>query len=130
MLFSNTFRSDTILLNEITSIEELVENDLLDLQTETQALSANTTEQIVNKKYKNVSDRTKQSEENDNKVSSFMTLTCDLCSAVLLTFGKLKTHFQKVHNLNGYAVCCKRKFYKRSLLIDHIDTHLNPEHFK
>ncbi|XP_055376225.1 transcription factor grauzone-like [Condylostylus longicornis] len=84
-----------------------------------------------NKKIKHISiNKAEEYEGYDQKISSFMTLNCVLCSSALPTFGKLKTHFKNDHNTNGYAVCCSKKFYKKSLLVDHIDVHINPEHFK
>ncbi|XP_055378788.1 PR domain zinc finger protein 5-like isoform X2 [Condylostylus longicornis] len=66
----------------------------------------------------------------DQKISKYMTLSCDICGEQSPTLAALKSHFRLIHQENGYAVCCNRKFKKRYLLIDHIDCHLNPDHFK
>ena len=70
------------------------------------------------------------SEEIDKTILSFITLTCDICGVNLAKFSILKGHFRKEHNKNGYAVCCKKRYFKRCLLLEHINSHINPEYFK
>ena len=60
----------------------------------------------------------------------FKQIICDLCEVELEDFADMQKHFTNVHKQVGYLVCCSRKFYHRNRLVDHIHTHLNPEHFK
>lgn len=66
----------------------------------------------------------------DAKISAHMRLTCDVCHEGQETFLLLCKHMMQAHHRKGYAVCCNKKFYKRSFLTDHIDRHADPEKFK
>ncbi|KAI8116278.1 Transcription factor grauzone [Lucilia cuprina] len=76
----------------------------------------------------NVSEAMKKNDEflADNN----FVLSCSICSATLGTFYKLKNHFRKEHDILGYAMCCNKKFYKRGVLVDHINVHKDPNYFK
>lgn len=39
-------------------------------------------------------------------------------------------HYKEEHNQRGYVICCNRKLYDRSDIMDHIKLHQNPELFK
>ncbi|EDW02178.1 GH20040 [Drosophila grimshawi] len=81
-------------------------------------------------KHKRYVDYKKSMLEIDEKIAQHMRLTCSVCHAGQETFRKLCEHMMQMHHRKGYAVCCNRKFYKRSFLTDHIDRHSNPEKFK
>ncbi|EDW91588.1 transcription factor grauzone [Drosophila yakuba] len=66
----------------------------------------------------------------DAKISAHMRLTCDVCHEGQETFLLLCKHMLQEHHRKGYAICCNKKFYKRSFLTDHIDRHADPEKFK
>ncbi|EDW31805.1 GL10766 [Drosophila persimilis] len=66
----------------------------------------------------------------DQKIAGHMRLTCDICHQGHATFLLLCKHMLQVHHRKGYAICCHKKFYKRSALTDHIDRHTDPEKFK
>ncbi|KAH8319746.1 hypothetical protein KR074_004907 [Drosophila pseudoananassae] len=66
----------------------------------------------------------------DAKIAAHMRLTCDVCHEGQETFLLLCKHMMQAHHRKGYAVCCNKKFYKRSFLTDHIDRHSDPEKFK
>lgn len=81
-------------------------------------------------KNKRYIDYKKSMMEIDAKIAKHMRLTCNVCHEVQETFLLLCKHMMKVHHCKGYAMCCNKKFYKRSFLTDHIDRHSNPEKFK
>ncbi|XP_037951055.1 transcription factor grauzone-like [Teleopsis dalmanni] len=66
----------------------------------------------------------------DLKIAEHMNLTCDVCAIKNLTFGTLRQHMRKVHRVKGYVLCCGKKFFKRSVLVEHIEKHVNPEQYK
>ncbi|XP_037715869.1 transcription factor grauzone [Drosophila subpulchrella] len=68
--------------------------------------------------------------EIDAKIAAHMRLTCDVCHEGQETFLLLCKHMLQEHRRKGYAICCNKKFYKRSFLTDHIDRHADPEKFK
>lgn len=81
-------------------------------------------------KNKRYADYKKSMLEIDEKIAQHMRLTCSICHEGQETFLLLCKHMMQVHHRKGYAVCCNKKFYKRSFLTDHIDRHSNPEKFK
>ncbi|KAH8401083.1 hypothetical protein KR009_003008 [Drosophila setifemur] len=66
----------------------------------------------------------------DAKITAHMRLICDVCHEGQETFLQLCKHMLQAHHRKGYAICCNKKFYKRSFLTDHIDRHADPEKFK
>ncbi|KAH8407498.1 hypothetical protein KR222_003647 [Zaprionus bogoriensis] len=81
-------------------------------------------------KHKRYVDYKKSMLEIDEKIAKHMRLTCSICHEAQETFLLLCKHMMQMHHRKGYAVCCNKKFYKRSFLTDHIDRHSNPEKFK
>ncbi|XP_065366261.1 transcription factor grauzone-like [Calliphora vicina] len=57
-------------------------------------------------------------------------LICDLCSESANNFDKLRSHFREKHKTRFYIKCCERKFFRRCVLVNHIQLHLNPETHK
>ncbi|KAM7350303.1 transcription factor grauzone-like [Cochliomyia hominivorax] len=57
-------------------------------------------------------------------------LSCNICKISVDNFSDLKNHFRKQHNILGYAMCCNKKFYKRGVLVDHINVHNDPNYFQ
>ncbi|XP_075168441.1 zinc finger Y-chromosomal protein 1-like [Haematobia irritans] len=86
----------------------------------------NASKSNVNPDYRRKTD----SHEMDQFVAKHFKIICVVCQSAIPTFHELRRHFVKQHNEPGYAVCCDKKFFKCSDLIDHIQCHLNPEHFK
>ncbi|XP_062547017.1 zinc finger protein 43-like [Armigeres subalbatus] len=73
---------------------------------------------------------TEESAKEDDLIRKYCSLTCDLCDFIGATFNKVKVHYKNVHQVPGFAVCCARKFSKKSRLYEHVCVHENPEHFK
>ncbi|XP_065363155.1 zinc finger protein 729-like [Calliphora vicina] len=57
-------------------------------------------------------------------------LECDLCEETTSSFDKLRSHFREKHKTRFYIKCCERKFYRRYVLVNHIQLHLDPETHK
>lgn len=83
-----------------------------------------TTESKKQKKEKN--------QQDDNKfiAEHYQQMNCELCNEPFEDFKGMKKHFQIKHQQNGYLSCCSRKYYQRSLFVDHLQCHLNPDYFK
>ncbi|XP_017865891.1 PREDICTED: transcription factor grauzone [Drosophila arizonae] len=97
-------------------------------RSKAEKVSPNAAEELPkNKRYV---DYKKSMLEIDEKIAQHMRLTCSICHEGQETFLTLCKHMMMVHHRKGYAVCCNKKFYKRSFLTDHIDRHSNPEKFK
>ncbi|KAM7350078.1 uncharacterized protein ACRADG_008758 [Cochliomyia hominivorax] len=57
-------------------------------------------------------------------------LECDICEETASNFDQLRIHFKEKHNTKCYIKCCERKFFRRYLLVNHIQLHINPETHK
>lgn len=69
--------------------------------------------------------------DNDKKIRDFFELQCELCGIKSITFRDVKEHYRIEHNQDrGYVSCCKRKFFRRGTLLDHLSWHLNPNDFR
>lgn len=56
---------------------------------------------------------------------------CDQCDVVFTTFHDARRHYRDLHNeKKGYIKCCSIKLNEYWLVIDHINSHLNPKIFK
>ncbi|XP_061396130.1 transcription factor grauzone-like [Musca vetustissima] len=67
--------------------------------------------------------------EYDKFLQEHFKITCDKCLQTFERFRQLCQHFSQEHNEQGYVVCCETKFFKRAVLVDHINLHLDPEYF-
>lgn len=68
--------------------------------------------------------------EYDRIIKENFQIECHLCQISLENFITLRKHFRVEHKQRGYARCCNRNFFSRSVLVDHIHLHMNPNHFK
>lgn len=90
----------------------------------------NSSESTTTKKknHRNLDEKTLK--EYDRIIAEHFKIFCNICQSAFDNFLLLRKHFKVEHKQRGYARCCKRNFFTRSLLVDHIHVHLNPEHFK
>ncbi|XP_065366827.1 zinc finger protein Xfin-like [Calliphora vicina] len=86
------------------------------------------TETVKKKNHRNLDEKTLK--EYDKIIADNFKIFCNICQSALDNFLSLRRHFKLEHKQRGYARCCKRNFFTRSLLVDHIHVHLNPEYFK
>lgn len=91
-----------------------------------------TPEEKEAKKNKTSSKQMKICAEWDQFLADFgFEFKCKICEYIGNDFRDLKGHFRVVHDKpRGYAMCCDRIFYKKEILVEHIQFHINPEHFK
>lgn len=83
------------------------------------------------KKRKSYNKHRTNRKENDKFIAEhFKQMFCDLCQIPFEDFPSMQRHFTEIHKQRGYVVCCKRKFFDRTRLVDHLHCHLNPDHFK
>ena len=87
--------------------------------------------QVENEKQKTYyTPRTNRKEHDQFIAKHFKDIVCDLCKTSFENFPALRQHFSVTHKQKGYVICCNKKFFNRTRLVDHIHTHLNPDHFK
>lgn len=78
----------------------------------------------------NAENRKKAAMEHDRVIAEHFQIECDICQIPLENFVALREHFKVEHKRRGYVRCCQRAFFTRSVLVDHIYGHINPDHFK
>ncbi|XP_039961835.1 transcription factor grauzone-like [Bactrocera tryoni] len=75
-------------------------------------------------------EKLKTIQEADKFLAENTQLNCCICTEQLNDFKELKTHFRQKHQCTGYVICCNLRFNKRTLYVDHIQLHKNPDFFK
>lgn len=68
--------------------------------------------------------------ELDEFIAENTQLTCCLCAVPLKDFTDLKKHFRQEHQCVGYIPCCNNRYRKRTLYVDHLKLHKDPDFFK
>lgn len=62
----------------------------------------------------------------DQRIRETAQMACELCSEKLDSLRDAKAHFKSLHfPLEGYLICCERKFRQRCRLVEHVNTHFN-----
>ncbi|TMW39965.1 hypothetical protein DOY81_014955, partial [Sarcophaga bullata] len=86
---------------------------------------------MENKKRKTYYKHRTNRHEHDQFIAKHLKdIVCELCNTNFETFAALRHHFAGVHKQWGYVVCCNKKFFNRTRLVDHIHSHFNPDLFK
>ncbi|KAH8420423.1 hypothetical protein KR009_010118 [Drosophila setifemur] len=67
--------------------------------------------------------------EMDDYIAANVKLDCALCAAPLDDFNDLKRHFRVEHDCTGYVKCCNNRYKKRTLYVDHLHCHKDPQYF-
>ncbi|KAI8128869.1 Transcription factor grauzone [Lucilia cuprina] len=114
--------------NDNHDSDSLSDNDNDDASYQPEKDSAETVESKRRKAYSK--HRTNRKENDQFIAEHFKQMFCDLCQVPFEDFPAMQKHFTENHKQRGYVVCCKRKFFDRTRLVDHLHCHLNPDHFK
>lgn len=70
-------------------------------------------------------------EEENAQIREIFTMKCDICSDVdFESLLEARKHYRKVHKIKGYLVCCGRKFGRHYLIMNHVQSHINPDAFR
>ncbi|KAH8273048.1 hypothetical protein KR018_004922 [Drosophila ironensis] len=67
--------------------------------------------------------------EMDDYIAANVKLDCALCAVPLEDFTDLKRHFRVEHDCTGYVKCCNNRYKKRTLYVDHLHCHKDPQYF-
>lgn len=55
-------------------------------------------------------------------------MECDICiNTKFETLVGARHHYRKVHNMDGYLICCGKKYHRRFMLLEHMILHTNPK---
>lgn len=69
-----------------------------------------------------------QEEQYRKFIADHFDMNCDECDFVFETFYDAKRHYRDLHNQKkGYIKCCDMKLNELWLVVDHINSHLNPK---
>lgn len=64
-------------------------------------------------------------------ITKHFSSNCDLCPAQLHSLDQAIRHYRDDHQmLDGYLVCCDKKWKRQLPLVDHVRWHLNPNVFR
>lgn len=73
--------------------------------------------------------KNEQLEQDNKKIREFFKITCEFCSESFDAFYRLQVHTRRAHSARASIKCCNRVMYKKCRIIEHIDSHLNPDRF-
>jgi hypothetical protein len=62
-------------------------------------------------------------EQEEEAIRSHCDMKCDLCTSVEVrfnTFAEATEHYEGVHSMLGYVVCCSKLFFQKQEALDHI----------
>lgn len=68
--------------------------------------------------------------EDDELIRNWCEMHCTMCAHTFHRFPEVKTHYRDKHQRNGFITCCKRKFFRRVRVLEHIGCHINPNLFR
>lgn len=72
--------------------------------------------------------------QEDEVIRKYCRMECDLCQTKFDKFLDAKSHYRQDHNRAGYILCnnnnCKKRFFRRFRILEHISTHFNPDIFR
>ncbi|XP_037941601.1 zinc finger protein 260-like [Teleopsis dalmanni] len=108
-------------------VEQEITAESLQILPETISCSESSSQSNISSK---LSSKTTIRDKVDEFIVSNMNLCCSFCNVELQSFAQLKFHYRTEHKSRGFATCCGKQFLKRCLLVDHINVHINPQHFK
>lgn len=68
----------------------------------------------------------------DDLIRNWCQMRCTKCPELFkdFTFRDVKVHYMKEHHMNGFLVCCHKKFFRRVRALEHIARHINPKEFR
>lgn len=64
-----------------------------------------------------------QLEEIDKRIQDVCELICELCQRECTNVTEMLEHYRQTHNIRGYVRCCKKKYFSRGPLMEHIRSH-------
>lgn len=68
----------------------------------------------------------------DDLIRNWCEMQCTICTESFksFTFKDVKKHYSQKHEVNGFLVCCRKKFFRRIRVLEHIARHINPREFR
>ncbi len=121
--------SDENLLQVLRDDEQIVSIGNLNTDSGADDNEQDTLPPKTKKKYKK-HPSSKQEAENA-QIREFFNMKCELCDDH--EFGTLveaMEHYGIVHKTRGYLTCCRRKFWLRYQIMEHINIHINPDTYR
>lgn len=71
-----------------------------------------------------------KTDKDDEQILAWCQMVCMHCTQTFQRFAEVKVHYRDQHQENGYIICCKKKFFRRVRLLQHISHHIDPNVFK
>ncbi|XP_055690899.1 zinc finger protein 287-like [Lutzomyia longipalpis] len=64
------------------------------------------------------------------RVEAYYTLNCMYCLIHFTRLKELRAHYREMHHQEGFVLCCGKKLFRLTYMLDHMEYHANPEAFK
>ncbi|KAL1375876.1 hypothetical protein pipiens_017227 [Culex pipiens pipiens] len=74
-------------------------------------------------------EKSKKLEDENRQIKEFFKLGCESCSECFESFDRLQRHTRKAHDARASIKCCNRVFYKKCKILEHINSHIDPNQF-
>uniref|UniRef100_A0A1B0DMH1 Uncharacterized protein n=2 Tax=Phlebotomus papatasi TaxID=29031 RepID=A0A1B0DMH1_PHLPP len=71
-----------------------------------------------------------KTDEDFRRVEAYYNLSCTYCFIRFLRLKELRAHYREMHQQEGYVLCCGKKLFRLTYMLDHMEYHSNPEAFK
>ncbi|KAJ6622260.1 Transcription factor grauzone [Pseudolycoriella hygida] len=65
----------------------------------------------------------------ESQLRIYFNMKCDICGDPFETYRSAQKHYRNAHKVEGYLICCGKKFHRRDRVMNHIKYHLNPSKF-
>ncbi|XP_062542555.1 zinc finger protein 91-like [Armigeres subalbatus] len=75
------------------------------------------------RKQRKINSQRKTNIERNEFILKNVDLRCNRCEHRSTTLSRLFLHYRRNHDMQGYVICCDRKFQKKSTLFDHLCRH-------
>ncbi|KAG5682418.1 hypothetical protein PVAND_011771 [Polypedilum vanderplanki] len=124
-LIDNDKEKQFCLENQIAK-EEIEENSLTEWISEVNEEEVKEYNEIITDfKESQKINRQQINETADERIRQIACMNCEICESSFDSLRDAKNHYKHVHNIEGYIMCCQRKFKQKCRLLEHVNTHFS-----
>lgn len=67
--------------------------------------------------------------EQDERIREYFQMNCEQCDARFAVLRDAILHYRYEHDRRGYLKCCDKRFFNRTMMLDHMKHHRDPNAF-
>ncbi|XP_059616003.1 zinc finger protein 510-like [Phlebotomus argentipes] len=71
-----------------------------------------------------------KTDEDFRRAEAFYALSCTYCLVAFERLKELRAHYREMHQQEGFVLCCGKKLFRLTYMLDHMEYHSNQEAFK